>query len=395
MVIGLEVHCELRHRHEAVLRRAATSSAPSPTPTSARCASACPGRCRCSTSQAVELRHAHRRGARTARCRPSDLPPEELLLSGHAEGLPGHRSTTSRSTSTAGSSCPTARASASSGPTSRRTPASPPTSAAAGASTAPTTRLVDYNRAGVPLLEIVSEPDLRTAEDAKAYVERAAGHPRGHRRRPTGRWRRARCGSTPTCRCARGPTPRSAPAARSRTSTRSARSAGPSSTRSHARSTCSRPASAIVQETRHWDEDDGRTPLHALQGGGRTTTATSPSPTSCPSRPTTSGVPPSGRRCRPCRRRAPGRPGRGRRRRRPATWRCLVERDLDELVLDAIAAGADPRDRHQPGRQRGRRRDRAHRPADRADVRRARHHGVERQAHRHPGQAGAGRAAGR
>ncbi len=30
--------------------------------------------------------------------------------------------------------------------------------------------LVDYNRAGVPLLEIVSEPDLRSSEDAKAYV---------------------------------------------------------------------------------------------------------------------------------------------------------------------------------------------------------------------------------
>jgi len=30
--------------------------------------------------------------------------------------------------------------------------------------------LVDYNRAGVPLVEIVSEPDIRTAEQAKAYV---------------------------------------------------------------------------------------------------------------------------------------------------------------------------------------------------------------------------------
>ncbi len=31
--------------------------------------------------------------------------------------------------------------------------------------------LVDYNRAGVPLIEIVSHPDIRTAEDAKSYVQ--------------------------------------------------------------------------------------------------------------------------------------------------------------------------------------------------------------------------------
>lgn len=30
---------------------------------------------------------------------------------------------------------------------------------------------VDYNRCGVPLIEIVSEPDIRSAEEAKAYVE--------------------------------------------------------------------------------------------------------------------------------------------------------------------------------------------------------------------------------
>lgn len=31
--------------------------------------------------------------------------------------------------------------------------------------------LVDYNRAGVPLLEVVSRPDIRSAEDARVYVE--------------------------------------------------------------------------------------------------------------------------------------------------------------------------------------------------------------------------------
>jgi aspartyl-tRNA(Asn)/glutamyl-tRNA(Gln) amidotransferase subunit B len=31
--------------------------------------------------------------------------------------------------------------------------------------------LIDYNRAGIPLVEIVSEPDLRTADEARAYAE--------------------------------------------------------------------------------------------------------------------------------------------------------------------------------------------------------------------------------
>ena len=35
--------------------------------------------------------------------------------------------------------------------------------------------LVDLNRAGVPLIEIVSEPDMRSAEEAVAYVERLKG----------------------------------------------------------------------------------------------------------------------------------------------------------------------------------------------------------------------------
>ena len=34
------------------------------------------------------------------------------------------------------------------------------------------TSFVDYNRTGVPLLEIVSEPDIRSGEEARAYLEK-------------------------------------------------------------------------------------------------------------------------------------------------------------------------------------------------------------------------------
>ena len=89
--------------------------------------------------------------------------------------------------------------------------------------------------------------------------ERAAGHPRGHRRlrRPDGGGLAAR--RRQRLRAAGRRDRRSAPGARSRTSTRCGRWAGPSSTRCAARSSCSKAGETVVQETRHWDEDEGRT----------------------------------------------------------------------------------------------------------------------------------------
>ena len=99
---------------------------------------------------------------------------------------------------------------------------------------------VDLNRSGVALMEIVSKPDLRSADEAKAYRRQAARDPAlsRHLRRQHGE---GSCAPTSTCPCA-GRASRSAPAARSRTSTRSASSARRSSTRRAGRSRSSKTA---------------------------------------------------------------------------------------------------------------------------------------------------------
>ena len=106
------------------------------------------------------------------------LRAQALLLPGPAEELPDQpvRGAAGRarraSTIDAGGG---ARArSASSASTSRRTSASSSTRAPSR----PRSRAsVDFNRAGVPLMEIVSEPDLRSPEEAAAYLRALRADP--------------------------------------------------------------------------------------------------------------------------------------------------------------------------------------------------------------------------
>ena len=200
--------------------------------------------------------------------------------------------------------------------------------------------LVDYNRAGVPLVEIVSEPDIRSADQAKAYVSElrsilvATGASDGKMEegslridanvsvRPSG-------SSELGTRCE----------VKNMNSLRSlARAVEYEATRQIA---LLEAGEAVAQETRHWDENEGRT--HSMRSKEEAFDYRYfPEPDLVPVEPSdewlssvVASIPllPAARRVRLADVVGVS----------TAEVALVVEKGLDELVLDAVEAGADGR----------------------------------------------------
>ena len=200
--------------------------------------------------------------------------------------------------------------------------------------------LVDYNRAGVPLVEIVSAPDIRSAEQAKTFVSElrailvATGASDGKMEEGSLRIdanvsvRRAGSSALGT-RCE----------IKNMNSLRSlARAVDYESARQIA---IVEAGGTVVQETRHWDEGEGRT--HSMRSKEEAYDYRYfPEPDLVPLEPTdewisdvVASLPPL-----PAARRAELAGVAGV---RPADVAVAVEKDLDGLLLATIEAGADAR----------------------------------------------------
>ena len=199
--------------------------------------------------------------------------------------------------------------------------------------------LVDYNRAGVPLVEIVSKPDMRSAEEAKAYVSElrailvttgaSDGKMEEGSLRVDANVSVRKAGEPFGTRC-------------EIKNLNSLRSLGRAIDYEAARQIeLLNDGDNVVQETRHWNEDDGRT--HSMRSKEEAFDYRYfPEPDLVPVAPDDAwkagireSLPsmPSARRIALAD--AAGVT--------PADVALLVELDLDGLVGDAIAAGADPK----------------------------------------------------
>ena len=199
--------------------------------------------------------------------------------------------------------------------------------------------LVDYNRAGVPLVEIVGKPDLRSGEDAKAYVSELRAV--------------LLAVEVSDAKMEEGSMRVDANVSVRRTGTEefgtrceiknlnSLRSLGRAIDYEARRQVdLIEAGERVVQQTRHWDEDDGRT--HTLRSKEEAYDYRYfPEPDLVPLVPDAellasveASVP-----ALPAERRVAVAEAAGV---TPADAALVVERGLDGLVLAAIAAGADP-----------------------------------------------------
>jgi aspartyl-tRNA(Asn)/glutamyl-tRNA(Gln) amidotransferase subunit B len=199
--------------------------------------------------------------------------------------------------------------------------------------------LVDYNRAGVPLVEIVSKPDMRSSDDAKAYVNElrailvATGASDGKMEegslRVDANVSVRKTGDPFGTRC-------------EIKNLNSVRSLGRAIEYEASRQIALlEDGESVVQETRHWNENDGRT--HAMRSKEEAFDYRYfPEPDLVPVAPSDDWIKAVGESLppMPADRRAKLAEAAGV---APSDVALLVEQDLDQLVADAIAAGADPK----------------------------------------------------
>jgi aspartyl-tRNA(Asn)/glutamyl-tRNA(Gln) amidotransferase subunit B len=263
LVVGLEVHCELATATK-IFCGCATPSAPSRTPTSAPCASGLPARSRAQPAGG-RAGHAHRRALHCT-VEPSifarknyfypDMPKDyqvsqydkPINVDGWLELPDGSvigverahlEEDTGKSTHVGGG----------------------------GRIHDALHSLVDYNRAGVPLVEIVGRPHIRTPEQARAYVQElravllATGASDAKMEEGS-----MRVDANVSVRPAGSDQLGTRCEIKNLNSTRSLVRAIEYEARRQVDLLAA--GERIVQQTRHWDEADGRTHTLAVQGGG-------------------------------------------------------------------------------------------------------------------------------